>query len=97
MSENLYKFSAWNVADDDLLRVLFVEKGCSIDLLASVFKTEVGLIEEVLKSSTCEGYDTLPQIIELAKKHNAKLPICETVYKILFENQSPNSIINVFK
>lgn len=54
-------------------------------------------IQEILKNSTCEGYDTLPQIISLAKQNNVKLPICETVHKILFQNQSPSIITNVFK
>lgn len=43
------KTPAWNDADDDLLRVLFVEKGCSVDLLASVFKTKEGVIRDNLK------------------------------------------------
>ena len=54
-------------------------------------------IQEVLRNSTCEGYDTLPQIISLANRNNVKLPICETVYKILFQNQSPSIITDVFK
>ena len=55
-------------------------------------------IEELMKSNnmTCEGYDTIHQIIELAKKHKVTLPICEIVYKIIFEKQSPKSITNVF-
>lgn len=43
------KTPAWNDADDDLLRVLFVEKGCSINLLASVFKTKEVVIKDILK------------------------------------------------
>ena len=54
-------------------------------------------IDEILKNSTCEGYDTLPQIIDLAGKNNVKIPICNAVYKIVFENQAPNTINDVFK
>ena len=43
------KTPLWNDADDDLLRVLYFEKGCSVNLLASVFKTEEGIIKEILK------------------------------------------------
>lgn len=54
-------------------------------------------IDELIKTNTmtCEGYDTISQIIELGKKHKVSLPICEIVYKIIFEKHSPDSITNV--
>lgn len=54
-------------------------------------------IEEILKETTCEGYDTLPQIIELSKKNNLHLPICEAVYQILFEGKNPSTLLDVCK
>ncbi len=54
-------------------------------------------IDEVLQNSTCEGYDTLSQVIELAYKKGVNLPICEAVYKVFFEAQSPSIILDVFK
>lgn len=36
-----------------------------------------------------EGYYTVQALINLAKKHNVELPICETVYRILFEEANP--------
>ena len=55
-------------------------------------------VENILKTTTavCEGFQTLPQIISLAKKYGVMLPICESVYGILFEKKEPNSIIDVF-
>jgi glycerol-3-phosphate dehydrogenase (NAD(P)+) len=43
-----------------------------------------------------EGYETSRQIFELAKRHNIAMPICESVYLILHEKESPKSILNVF-
>ncbi len=54
-------------------------------------------ISELLQNSTCEGYDTLSQVIELARKNGVKLPICEAVHKIFFEAQPPSIILNVFE
>lgn len=39
----------WEEADNDLLRVLYVEKGCSLDTLSVVFKTTVEVIYKELK------------------------------------------------
>ncbi|MDR1391023.1 MAG: NAD(P)H-dependent glycerol-3-phosphate dehydrogenase [Holosporales bacterium] len=57
------------------------------------------LLDDILKKnkSTCEGCDTIAQVIKLARKNAIKLPICEEIYKILFENQAPLSILNAFK
>lgn len=54
-------------------------------------------IEGILNTSTCEGYDTVSKIVEISHKNGIRLPICETVYKILFEAQSPNTILDVFE
>ncbi len=54
-------------------------------------------VDEILESSTCEGYDTLPQVITLASRNNVDLPICNVVYKIIFENYSPSIIADVIK
>lgn len=53
--------------------------------------------EGILNTSTCEGYDSVLQIVELSHKNGIRLPICETVYKILFEAQSPDTILDVFE
>ncbi len=55
-------------------------------------------ISEIVNGkSTCEGYSTLKQVLNLAVEKNISLPICEIIYKIIFESFSPDSILNVFK
>ena len=54
-------------------------------------------ISDCLNSTTCEGYDTIKQLIMLAMEHNIEIPICQRVYEILFDNKDPNSIVDVFK
>ena len=54
-------------------------------------------IDELLQNSTCEGYDTLCQVMELSRKNGVRLPICEAVYKVFFEAQSPRIILDVFE
>ncbi|MDR1034848.1 MAG: NAD(P)H-dependent glycerol-3-phosphate dehydrogenase [Holosporales bacterium] len=44
-----------------------------------------------------EGYETSRQISKLARHHKIEMPICNSVYMILHEKQSPNSILNVFR
>lgn len=40
-----------------------------------------------------EGYYTVQALINLAKKNCVELPICETVYRILFENAEPKDAL----
>ncbi len=42
-----------------------------------------------------EGYYTVQAIIRLAKKHQVELPICETVYRILFEDADPQDALTL--
>ena len=55
--------------------------------------------ESILKSTTavCEGCQTVSQIVKLARRTGVKMPICESVYKIIYEQADINSIIDVFK
>ena len=55
--------------------------------------------ESILNSTTavCEGCQTVSQIVELARRNGVSMPICESVYKILYEKADINSIIDVFK
>ncbi len=55
-------------------------------------------IQDIVSAkSTCEGYSTLKQVLSLAVEKNVFLPICATIYKIVFESLSPDSILDVFK
>jgi glycerol-3-phosphate dehydrogenase (NAD(P)+) len=56
-------------------------------------------IDKILKCTpaACEGYSAVPQIVKLAALHNVEMQICKTVHQILFENASPEIILNVFK
>ena len=48
-------------------------------------------------SSLAEGYYTVKAMINIAKSKNIELPICETVYGILYENKNPQeSLDNLF-
>lgn len=40
-----------------------------------------------------EGYYNANQLYELANAHSVRMPIAEQVYKILYENESPKSLI----
>ena len=40
-------------------------------------------------SKLAEGVETVKAVYLLAKKHNIEMPICETVYSILYENAEP--------
>ena len=40
-------------------------------------------------SSLAEGYYTVKAMMNIAKSKNVELPICETVYNILYENKNP--------
>lgn len=51
---------------------------------------------DIENNKTCEGFDTISQIIDIAKRNNMSLPICEQVYRIIFHNNNPKSIIDVF-
>ena len=55
-------------------------------------------VESIISNSkaVCEGYETASQIIDLAKKNNVKIPFCENIYKILFENANPETILEIF-
>ena len=41
-----------------------------------------------------EGVKTTHSVHDLSIKHNLDMPISEGVYKILFENKNPNSIVS---
>ncbi|MBQ9949230.1 MAG: NAD(P)H-dependent glycerol-3-phosphate dehydrogenase [Clostridia bacterium] len=41
-----------------------------------------------------EGYYTAKAVLELSKKHGVSMPICESVYKILYENADPKVSIH---
>lgn len=40
-----------------------------------------------------EGYYTVKALVNLAKKYNVELPICESVYEILYENKEPRKTL----
>ena len=47
-------------------------------------------------SMVSEGINTSKAVYKLSKKYKIELPICESVYKILFENLDPlNAVKNL--
>ena len=42
-----------------------------------------------------EGYYTVQALVNLANKHNVDLPICRTVYQILFEDADPADALSL--
>jgi glycerol-3-phosphate dehydrogenase (NAD(P)+) len=46
-------------------------------------------------AAVCEGYYSAEHIVNLAKRHTVELPVCEAVYKILFEDGDPSLIPNI--
>lgn len=41
-----------------------------------------------------EGYYTVQALMKLSKKYHTELPICKTVYRILYENAEPETALN---
>ena len=41
-----------------------------------------------------EGVDTCKAVYNMAKYKNIEMPICEQIYKVLFESKSPIDAIN---
>jgi len=53
-------------------------------------------VEKALKEiGTVEGYYTTEAVYKLSKKLNLELPIIETVYKVLYENLTPQEAVNL--
>lgn len=44
-------------------------------------------------SKLAEGYYTVKALVNLARKYNVELPICESVYEILYENKEPRKTL----
>ena len=40
-----------------------------------------------------EGYYTAKAVMELAKKYDVQMPICETIYNVLYNNAEPQECI----
>ncbi len=51
-------------------------------------------IEKYLKDNTCEGYYTLDAINDLFNKKKIKFPIINALYDIVYNNESPNTLID---
>lgn len=79
----------------DLLLTASSQKSRNTSLGIEISKQNFA--HEILDKATYEGYDTVQQVVELAKKNGIKMPICETVYNIIFDNCPPSSIVDVFK
>ena len=41
-----------------------------------------------------EGYYTVLALVNLAKKYNVELPICDALYRILYLSEDPNSVLD---
>jgi len=41
-----------------------------------------------------EGVKTAKVVKELAKKFEVELPVCEEVYRVLYENETPKTSLN---
>lgn len=54
-------------------------------------------VASITEGTTCEGCDSVSQIMELASKHAVDMPVCKKVYQILCEKQHPESITDVFQ
>ena len=40
-----------------------------------------------------EGYYTAAAIENLCRKHNVEMPICQGIYRILYENANPDDVL----
>lgn len=50
-------------------------------------------VKKIPFDKLAEGYYTVKAIIELAKLHNVELPICNAVYKVLYEDADVNETL----
>lgn len=53
--------------------------------------------ELITNRTTCEGYSTLQQVLNLAGIKELDLKICHTIYTIICESVPPKEILNVFR
>lgn len=52
------------------------------------------IIKKTSYDKLAEGYYTVKALVQLGQKYNVELPICETVYHILYENADPTQALN---
>ena len=48
-------------------------------------------VDEAMKEigQVVEGYDNTSEVYQLARKYDVEMPICEEIYKVLYEGKSP--------
>lgn len=53
-------------------------------------------LTEIQKQTTmvAEGIKTAPVVVQLAKRHDVEVPICESVYALLYQKKDPHQIVN---
>lgn len=54
---------------------------------------DINTIKEYLKNNTVEGYDTSLAIYKLCQNKKIDLPLCNTIYKILYKNSPKDTLI----
>ena len=52
---------------------------------------------EILKNETVEGVHTAFAVYHLAKKHSLSLPVAESVFKVIYQNKSPQKVLDKLK
>ena len=47
-------------------------------------------VDEAIKEigQVVEGYDNTEEVYQLAQRYNVEMPICEEIYKVLYEGKS---------
>lgn len=58
-------------------------------------KTDKKIIDKYTQENTVEGYYTLKSIYELLKKKNEQVPMINVIYKIVFNSEEPEELLEL--
>jgi glycerol-3-phosphate dehydrogenase (NAD(P)+) len=79
---------------DDIMMTCTSDKSRNYSLGKLIGKDkDSNIIKEYKENNTIEGYDTALAIYRLCQSKNINLPICNTIYEILYNNKSKNLLI----
>lgn len=83
---------------DDIIMTCTSQKSRNYTLGNLIGKNEnITKINDYKNTTTIEGLGTSKSIYNLAKQNNINLPISNTIYNILYNNQDYNTLINCLK
>ena len=70
------------------------EKGMSKTQLAKLTDINIGHLTHIEKGERNPSHKALKNISEIAKKNNIEINIIDYIYKIVFDNENPDILLN---